>query len=181
MFDGTDPNGTWQLFVVDDEQGDKGAITGGWSLHITTTDPAPPAPGTTGSTGATGTTGTTGTTPAGDTTHPKVSGHSPKTGATGVQRGASVKAVLSEKARRASVTTATVKVLRKGTTKALAATVRYDAATRTVTVDPAAKLKAGTAYTVVVTTGVKDLAGNALDQKPAKAGLQRAVWSFTTR
>ena len=76
---------------------------------------------------------------------------------------------------------ATAKVMRKGSTKAVSATVRYDATTRTVTIDPAAKLKAGTSYRVVVTTGVKDLAGNALDQKPAKTGLQKAVWSFTTR
>lgn len=31
-FAGTDPNGTWSLFVLDDEAGDGGAIAGGWSL-----------------------------------------------------------------------------------------------------------------------------------------------------
>ncbi|MGF1580388.1 MAG: autotransporter-associated beta strand repeat-containing protein [Gemmataceae bacterium] len=34
-FYGSDPNGTWQLFVVDDLQGNSGTI-GGWSLEITT-------------------------------------------------------------------------------------------------------------------------------------------------
>jgi len=169
-FDGTDPNGIWQLFVVDDEQTDQGAITGGWSLHITTTDPTTPVP----STPAPGTT-------AADTSHPKVSGHTPKTGATDVKRGAVIKATLSEKVKKSTVTTSTAKVIRKGTTKAVAAAVRYDATTRAVTIDPAAKLTAGTTYKVVLKTGIKDLAGNALDQKPAKAGLQNAVWTFTTR
>jgi hypothetical protein len=36
-FKGTDPNGTWSLFVVDDTASDSGVITGGWSLAITTT------------------------------------------------------------------------------------------------------------------------------------------------
>jgi uncharacterized repeat protein (TIGR01451 family) len=35
-FNGTDPNGTWQLYVVDDASGDVGAIAGGWSLDIAT-------------------------------------------------------------------------------------------------------------------------------------------------
>jgi subtilisin-like proprotein convertase family protein len=35
-FNGSDPNGTWNLFVFDDLAGDGGAIDGGWSLTITT-------------------------------------------------------------------------------------------------------------------------------------------------
>jgi subtilisin-like proprotein convertase family protein len=43
VFDGTSPNGTWSLFVVDDAYGDKGRIAGGWSLTITTVpDTSPP-------------------------------------------------------------------------------------------------------------------------------------------
>ena len=32
VFNGTNPNGTWQLYVIDDSFGDYGSISGGWSL-----------------------------------------------------------------------------------------------------------------------------------------------------
>lgn len=34
-FDGVTPNGSWQLFVVDNAAGDSGAFSGGWDLTIT--------------------------------------------------------------------------------------------------------------------------------------------------
>ncbi|MGH2614336.1 MAG: hypothetical protein ACRDJC_03785 [Thermomicrobiales bacterium] len=34
VFDGTRPNGTWQLFVNDDFGGSDGSVGGGWSLEI---------------------------------------------------------------------------------------------------------------------------------------------------
>ena len=42
VFSGTDPNGTWSLYVVDDAGGDRGAIAGGWSLVIETQGSALP-------------------------------------------------------------------------------------------------------------------------------------------
>jgi hypothetical protein len=36
-FKNTEPNGTWNLYIVDDTGSDSGVITGGWSLTITTT------------------------------------------------------------------------------------------------------------------------------------------------
>jgi subtilisin-like proprotein convertase family protein len=36
IFDGSDPNGEWRLFVVDDSRIDTGALAGGWSLEMTT-------------------------------------------------------------------------------------------------------------------------------------------------
>jgi subtilisin-like proprotein convertase family protein len=39
-FTGTNANGTWRLFVVDDAQGDNGSIASGWSLTITTEEAA---------------------------------------------------------------------------------------------------------------------------------------------
>ncbi|MFM6511804.1 MAG: proprotein convertase P-domain-containing protein, partial [Microcystis panniformis] len=38
VFNGSNANGTWRLFVIDDASGDFGSIDGGWSLNITTTD-----------------------------------------------------------------------------------------------------------------------------------------------
>lgn len=35
-FNGVNPNGTWNLFVVDDASGDQGSISGGWTLRFTT-------------------------------------------------------------------------------------------------------------------------------------------------
>lgn len=41
-FNGTNPNGTWSLFVTDDGGGNNGTIAGGWSMTITdTTTPEP--------------------------------------------------------------------------------------------------------------------------------------------
>lgn len=37
-FTGIDPNGDWRLFVVDDSEGEAGAMAGGWSLSITTAE-----------------------------------------------------------------------------------------------------------------------------------------------
>jgi len=39
VFNGTSPNGTWNLFIADDTVGDEGTLAGGWSLSITTLDP----------------------------------------------------------------------------------------------------------------------------------------------
>jgi subtilisin-like proprotein convertase family protein len=37
VFQNTDPNGDWNLFVVDDSAGSAGSISNGWSLNLTTT------------------------------------------------------------------------------------------------------------------------------------------------
>ena len=44
VFDGTDPNGVWQLFAGDFQTPDAGSIAGGWSLSLTTLAPPPPPP-----------------------------------------------------------------------------------------------------------------------------------------
>ncbi len=51
-------------------------------------------------------------------------------------------------------------------------TVSYDPATRTAIFDPTSNLNFNTLYTATLTTGVKDLSGNAL--------VQAYAWSFTT-
>ena len=50
-FNGTDPNGTWKLFVIDDAthaapNTNIGKIYGGWGLDISTTGPPPQSPAT---------------------------------------------------------------------------------------------------------------------------------------
>lgn len=42
-FDGTDPNGTWLLYVVDNAGGNTGTLATGWTLVITTAPPVDPA------------------------------------------------------------------------------------------------------------------------------------------
>ena len=52
IFNGTNPNGTWSLYLVDDAGGDFGQIAGGWALTITSScgTPTPtPTPTPTGS------------------------------------------------------------------------------------------------------------------------------------
>jgi VCBS repeat-containing protein len=44
VFDGTDPNGTWNLYILSDSSIYTGQIANGWSLTITTTTPCNRAP-----------------------------------------------------------------------------------------------------------------------------------------
>src|SRR6185437_6725175 len=70
----------------------------------------------------------------------------------------------SEALNPASVTTSTV-YLRDSGNNTIAATVSYNAATKTVTLDPTNSLANGMTYMLTIVggaSGVKDLAGNAL-------------------
>jgi hypothetical protein len=46
VFNGTNPNGTWNLFVESTQAGGSGAINGGWTLDIDTVQPPTPATST---------------------------------------------------------------------------------------------------------------------------------------
>jgi len=111
-----------------------------------------------------------------DTTPPTVTGISPASGAKNVPLDANVTATFSEAMDPATLTTATVTLVRQGTTTPVAATVTYDAATKTVRLDPAANLAASrTSYTATVrggAGGAKDPAGNPLATDSA--------WTFST-
>ena len=98
-----------------------------------------------------------------DTTRPTVVSISPAPNATGVSTAATVRATFSE-AMNASTITSTTFILRDGTTS-VAAGVAYNAGTLAATLTPSQPLATGRVYTATITggsSGVKDLAGNAL-------------------
>ena len=114
------------------------------------------------------------TTPAGDTTGPTVVSTTPTDGATGVAVTTNATATFSEALAPATVTGQTV-TLKDAAGSAVPASVSYDAASTTATLNPDADLAQGTTYTATVTGGaggVTDTAGN-----PVGAD---TTWSFST-
>jgi hypothetical protein len=101
----------------------------------------------------------------GPTPPPKVMSTVPKANATGVAPAANIKVTFSKAMKSSSINANTFKLFTKGSTTKLTATVKYDAATDTATLDPTNNLRKGVTYKAVVTTEAKDLAGNSLDQK----------------
>lgn len=111
--------------------------------------------------------------PSVDNTPPMVTGVSPANGAI-CYNASEVSASFSEPMDSASVTNYGGLVLnRHDTGAAVSATVTYDGAARKAVVHPAAALEYATAYDAVVTTAVKDAAGNPL--------AQNYPWTFTTK
>ena len=106
--------------------------------------------------------------PSGDTVAPTVTSTNPINGATGV---AIITASFSEGMNASTITTTSFKLTGPGPTP-VAGTVAYNASTRIASFTPTNALAASTAYTATVTTGAKDVAGNAL--------ASNRVWSFTT-
>jgi hypothetical protein len=113
---------------------------------------------------------------ASDTTPPTVSATSPANGATGVSVGTVVTATFSE-AMDAATISGTTFALRDAAGQLVAATVSYNASTRTATLAPSTALTPGASYTATVIGGandprVKDVAGNALAASVS--------WAFST-
>jgi hypothetical protein len=109
-----------------------------------------------------------------DITPPTVTAVSPASAATGVVAVANVTATFSEAVNAASVTTLSMILAPQGGAS-VAATVVYDATSRTATLHPTTSLAQSATYTATVkggSAGVKDLAGNPLAVDKA--------WSFTT-
>jgi Domain of unknown function (DUF4082)/Bacterial Ig-like domain/Bacterial Ig domain len=116
------------------------------------------------------------TTSAPDTTPPTVTATSPANGATGVAVSAAVTATFNEAIDPATINASSFE-LRNAANALVAASVSYNAATRTATLTPSAALPANTVLTATVRGGaadprVKDVANNAL--------AANATWSFTT-
>jgi len=108
-----------------------------------------------------------------DRTAPTVKTVSPPSGGNGIASRANVLVTFSEPMLGSSLSVKTVKLVRKGTTIPVAATVRYDATRRRATLDPKAALRSRSTYTATVTTQAKDLVGNPL--------ARGKTWSFTVR
>ena len=98
----------------------------------------------------------------GDTTPPTVDSSSiyPYNSSTGVSAGSSIRVPFSENMNPATITSSTV-VLSVASGAVVPATVTYDPATFTATLDPVSPLAPGAAYTVTI-AGVTDLAGNVI-------------------
>jgi hypothetical protein len=132
-----------------------------------------------------------------DLTPPRVTGTSPLARATNVAPGSNIQATFSEAMvantlRNAGTFRSTTFTLDRrnadGTTKRVAARVVYAQTTTDTgakvykaTLNPDADLQPGQTYVATVTTGARDLAGNALDQKPRVSGNQNMAWTFTVR
>ncbi len=101
-------------------------------------------------------------------TPPTVSSTDPLNAATGVGFNQKIAATFSKTMDASTVTTATF-TLKQGTTS-VSGFVSYSGTTAIFA--PASNLAASTVYTATITTGAKDLAGNAL--------ASNYVWSFTT-
>src|SRR5207245_8916040 len=112
---------------------------------------------------------TTGATP--DTTAPTVSATVPANGATAVPINQTINATFSEAMDPLTITTASLRVTGPGGT-AVTGTVGYDVPSKIATLIPTSNLAPLTTFTATVTTGARDLAGNAL--------AANFVWSFTT-
>ena len=108
-----------------------------------------------------------------DTITPTVSSVNPADGATGVSIDSpGVSVSFSEPVDRSTITTSTFALTNSRTNNAVTGTVALDAAGTTATFTPSQNLAYSTIYKATITTGVKDVAGNAL--------LSEKTWTFTT-
>jgi hypothetical protein len=108
-------------------------------------------------------------------TVPTVTARTPAPNATGIAPTDNVIATFSEAVQGVSATTFTLKPSAPVTAAAVAATFKYDSASRTATLDPSADLAANTQYTATLTggsTAIRSLTGAPLATTPP--------WTFTT-
>lgn len=97
-----------------------------------------------------------------DSIAPTISSVSPANNATAVVVGSTVSWTFSEAIQPSLVNAANFAVVKDSDGSNVAGTLAINAANTIVTFTPSANLTAATAYRSIVTTGVKDMAGNAL-------------------
>ncbi|HEY4955498.1 MAG TPA: Ig-like domain-containing protein, partial [Gemmatimonadaceae bacterium] len=102
------------------------------------------------------------TIPPGDTTPPIVVATSPPTSTVGVLVTTAVTVTFSEPMNAATINSSTVLMKLPLYNLSVAGTVTYDAGTNTATFTPNSALFFDAKYTITVTTGASDLAGNQL-------------------
>jgi len=104
-------------------------------------------------------------------TEPTLISTNPAAGAAGVATNQKITATFSEQMDSTTITGSTFTLTGPGLTP-IAGTVTYSTIGATATFAPSSALAAGTLFTATITTGAKDLAGNAL--------LVDFTWTFTT-
>jgi hypothetical protein len=98
-----------------------------------------------------------------DTTPPTVTGTTPANGATGISVSApNITVTFSEAMDQTTINATTINVKVTSSSTPVTGTVSYNTTTHVATFTPSANLTANTNYTVTVTTGAKDVAGNPL-------------------
>lgn len=110
-----------------------------------------------------------------DTIAPTVSGVSPAVQNQNATVNTNVEATFSEAMNSSTLTSSTFTLKEQASSTSVAATVGYNTATKMATLDPSSNLAPNTTYTATIksgSSGVKDLAGNALQQDYS--------WTFTT-
>ena len=116
--------------------------------------------------------GTSSTPLPSDTTKPTVTSTSPGGGTSNIQVNSVIKATFSEPMLSSSVSTSTFTLRIADTTTTLGGVVSLSSDGKTGSFDPTANLASSTRYVATISTGAKDLAGNALSESKK--------WSFTT-
>jgi Ca2+-binding RTX toxin-like protein len=102
---------------------------------------------------------------------PTVTARTPASGAVGVSRTANITATFSENVAGATVANVSLRTGTLATGALITSVVSYNATTHVVTINPNATLPANSQFTVRLTSGITDIAGNPLIA---------VTWSFTT-
>jgi len=111
-----------------------------------------------------------------DTSAPTITLTTPASGATGVNTNASINATFSKAMDVSTLNAATFTLVGPSPSlTSVAGKVAYDTSSHIVTFTPISDLATSSTYTATITTGAKDLEGNAL-----AAGVVPNPWSFTT-